>query len=314
MSWLDRYIEAVRRYLPAAQREDVGEEIRSLLQDQIDDRADGSVETGDQVALDVLREFGHPLKVAAGYQDRRVLISEPLFPIYKQVLKYLSVALLSLFVLSAVLVITGIRPAGLGIDWIWTWLLYFALITLVFHLADRQLQSVDFFARWDPRRLPPATSAVPAIPLSDSIAAIPFILVWFWLLSMISNDYSVAALLGRGESLVPSFVLWLKIQALLALATNLANVVRPWWTIPKLAIEIASSTLFVFIAGRALVLPMISGYLVGIGYVGDSAWLDDGLPGGIDLVIRGVLVTLIVVALAEIVSSVRKILKLRSAA
>ena len=37
MNWLDRYVAAVRRYLPARQRADVGEEIRSTLQEQMDE-------------------------------------------------------------------------------------------------------------------------------------------------------------------------------------------------------------------------------------------------------------------------------------
>ena len=41
MTWVDRYVAAVERSLPAAGREDVGEEIRSLLQEKLDELRKG---------------------------------------------------------------------------------------------------------------------------------------------------------------------------------------------------------------------------------------------------------------------------------
>lgn len=313
MNWLEWYVEAVRRYLPARVRDDVAEEIRSTLQERVEDAADEDGVTGEEAQLRVLREFGHPLRVAAAYQDRRVLISEPLFPIYRQAVKYIVIAMLTLYIVSSVLSMTGVVPGGLGVDLVWLGLLYFALLTLGFHLLDRHLQSADLLGRWNPRQLPPAHPDVPGIPLGDSIASIAFLLVWLWLLTGVSSETSWAALTGRADTLGVSVVLWLRIHAVLALAMNVVHLLRPWWTPWTLGAEAAISLVFLLVMARLLVQWDLAMEVLTAGYAGTSEWVRTGLPKSVNITIRGVLIAMIAISGHEIVTRIRRIRLLRKA-
>jgi len=82
MNTIDRYVNEVGRRLPRKRRADVKMELRSLLQDALDDRVEGQPTEDDVVAL--LEEFGSPEKVAASYQPSgQYLVGPELFPIFK---------------------------------------------------------------------------------------------------------------------------------------------------------------------------------------------------------------------------------------
>ena len=133
MNWLDRYIESVKRYLPERSRDDIGDELRSVLEEKMDDAKEasgGTLEAADE--LRILKEFGHPLKVASSYQEQQVLISEPLFPIYKTVIKYLLLILGTVYIASIVVEAAGwVEDVNIGLETIGLW--YFAIITLSFY-------------------------------------------------------------------------------------------------------------------------------------------------------------------------------------
>ncbi|MCX6035024.1 MAG: hypothetical protein NTV38_08625 [Chloroflexi bacterium] len=101
---IDTYVSEVGRHLPRKTRADIEAEIRSILQDMLDER---SQKTGkpvdDDLTLDVLKAYGAPEKVAATYLGERYLIGPRLYPIF-------------MLVLRIVLLVTGILAAiGLGI-------------------------------------------------------------------------------------------------------------------------------------------------------------------------------------------------------
>lgn len=72
----DRYIDAVVRTLPEAQRADVAAELRASIADQIDDRAAGG-EPADIAERGVLTALGDPDALAAGYADRPLQLIGP---------------------------------------------------------------------------------------------------------------------------------------------------------------------------------------------------------------------------------------------
>ena len=88
MDLIERYIAEVGRHLPRKQRVDVQTELRSLLQDMVEDRAQTKVEKADEeIVTAVLLEMGPPQKVAASYQSRpEYLIGPQLYPVYRFVL------------------------------------------------------------------------------------------------------------------------------------------------------------------------------------------------------------------------------------
>src|SRR5512143_4149416 len=85
---IDRYLAAVSEILPAKIRTDTVTEIRSLIQDALDDRSktEGR-EPDDKMMADVLKQFGPPEKIVAPYLPEKYLIGPRLFPTFLTVIK-----------------------------------------------------------------------------------------------------------------------------------------------------------------------------------------------------------------------------------
>ena len=88
MNLIDVYVNEVGRFLPGKNRLDIEAEIRSALQDLLDER---SRELGkpvdEELTLAVLKEYGDPQKVAESYEPERYLIGPRLYPHYIRVLQ-----------------------------------------------------------------------------------------------------------------------------------------------------------------------------------------------------------------------------------
>ncbi|NJD59469.1 MAG: hypothetical protein C3F13_08775 [Anaerolineales bacterium] len=85
---IDRYLAAVSDNLPAKQRKDTVTEIRSLIQDALEDRskAEGRAPDDEMMAA-VLKQFGPPEKIVAPYLPEKYLIGPRLFPTFMLVLR-----------------------------------------------------------------------------------------------------------------------------------------------------------------------------------------------------------------------------------
>src|SRR6202042_3621472 len=80
---LERYLQAVGKYLPEETRGDTMAELRANLLEQMDDRAEAlgrPLNDGDVAAI--LLEHGKPEKVALRYLPQRSLIGPTIFPFY----------------------------------------------------------------------------------------------------------------------------------------------------------------------------------------------------------------------------------------
>jgi hypothetical protein len=82
---VDRYVHQVGRYLPPKERAEIEAELRSQIQDQLDDRYAGSPSPEDVAT--VLAEFGHPYRMAAAYGGERYLVGPDLYPYMMTVLR-----------------------------------------------------------------------------------------------------------------------------------------------------------------------------------------------------------------------------------
>jgi hypothetical protein len=101
MSLIDRYIAELGKHLPMKNRTDIQKEIRSTLEDMLQDRCQktGS-EASEQMIVELLKEYGNPEDVAFSYLPERTLIGPQLYPIFSLV------CWIALSVLAAVLLIT----------------------------------------------------------------------------------------------------------------------------------------------------------------------------------------------------------------
>jgi hypothetical protein len=100
----NQYAVEVGRYLPRRKRKDIQIEILSLLEDSLEDKSAASGRQPDEeMAIEVLKEFGPPITFAENYHQDNTLIGPAIFPIFKPVL-YFTMALFVLqFVVGAIL-------------------------------------------------------------------------------------------------------------------------------------------------------------------------------------------------------------------
>jgi hypothetical protein len=166
MDLIDRYVNEVGVHLPANLRADVEAELRSLLNDSLDERARGTGRApDDELAADVVRAFGRPRDVAARYAPQaRYLIGPALYPGYllavRVVVAVLGVVILVLLALGQYhregdlsLVAPFVRAAGSFLSGAFFNL---SLLTLVFALVERAMQAREQAGPgWDPAKLPP---------------------------------------------------------------------------------------------------------------------------------------------------------------
>ena len=105
MKLIDRYVREIGRRLPQKSSADIEKEIRSALEDMLEDRSKKESRVVDEeMTIQVVKEYGKPEKVAASYLPERYLIGPQLFSIFWMILQ----------IVFAVLTVVAI--VGLGIN------------------------------------------------------------------------------------------------------------------------------------------------------------------------------------------------------
>ena len=192
---LDRYLYAVRRYLPAYHQDDLVAELSANLRAQMDDKQAvlGRPLTEDE-QIEVVRRHGHPILVAARYQPQHSLIGPEVFPFYWFTIKRVLPWVVGIWLLvTAVATIFGspdMQPGRhVDVGHIITGLFgavfqFLAWITIGFALLEYfkgHLSHEFTHPHWDPRKLPKADPIAdqngPHHPYADAIAGAVF-LAW----------------------------------------------------------------------------------------------------------------------------------------
>lgn len=104
MSLIDKYIAEIGKHLPRKQRADIQAEIRSTLEDMLEERKQAEGSADDALIMALLKEYGSPREVAESYVGPRYLIGPRVFPIFELVTKIV------------VAVLLAVSLAGLGIS------------------------------------------------------------------------------------------------------------------------------------------------------------------------------------------------------
>ncbi len=166
---IDRYVHEVGEHLPSRMRADVQAELRSLLMDAAEERAQRAGRPIDsEMVTKILREFGSPEEVAARYApEPQYLIGPRLFPVYKMAVGIMGLVvaalLLAFFVAGVVRTIQNPGEAvtiGQALSVVGkifhTAIFNFGLLTLVFIIVERVQQHRELTGKmWNPAALPP---------------------------------------------------------------------------------------------------------------------------------------------------------------
>jgi hypothetical protein len=270
---LDRYLTAVKFWLPKSQRDDIAAELAANLQSEIDDRAANLGRPLDDAELAaLLKQHGPPILVASRYrgEHRTVnfgpqLIGPIVFPFYWIALKISLVLLLVPGILSAVFLQGDGRTisefahalgriARLSLPALLVVTAIFALIDLNlrrFHLLEK------WGDRWDPRSLPPADRQQKQVRRSSSIAGIIFqsLFILWW---MRHSSIPVLLITKAGNQIhfapvLASLHFPILVVAFICLAQHWINLVEPGWRwLPPLSGMITS------LAGLVILYPLLT--------------------------------------------------------
>jgi hypothetical protein len=241
MDLVERYLVAIRRNLPAKRADDIVAELADDLQSRIEHRQQrlGRMLSEEETSA-MLRDFGHPLVIAARYRRHQHLIGPEVYPFY-------------LFVMKVVLTVGAVLLAGLTIVGLvlgdgnftrilaqvtrelWSFFfLAFAVVTIIFAVLERRGFPEEHLRNWIPGQLPdpldkPKSQWESALEVGFGIA---FLLWWTGVVTIprIGGDDAVRVVAAPiwTEFYVPILVI-----AAAQLAVNLMEWVRPRWKTAK---------------------------------------------------------------------------------
>jgi hypothetical protein len=234
MDLIDRYLAAVKSYLPQKQH-DVVAELADEILSTIEERQTGLARPLTPAEVEgVIREHGHPMVVAGRYLPRQYLIGPDLFPTYWYTLRTAIwvVLLVWVGVASLEFLTTGRWVQTMAhLYWRliqWT-LLVVGSVTITFAVLDSKRVKLRFLTDWNPAALP-AVDDGQVISRAESLVGIvwhlAFLLWWLGFIPISVGAPPPFALSPLWQALSPAIVGWM----LLVLAQLTVDLIRPWWT------------------------------------------------------------------------------------
>ena len=272
MNLIDKYIAEVGKHLPRKQRADIEAEIRSTLEDMLEERKQANGQISEAEVIELLKEYGAPRKVAESYVGPNYLIGPRVYPTFELVTRIV------------VIVLFGLALAGLGLGLAkssWTGpeflktvgesalgllgglITAFGNIVLVFAILERVLPAKEFEEeeKWDPVEL--AREPDPdRVKFGEQIGETFFLVLFLVIFNLYpgligigffnENDWVfISPILTHAFF---SYLPWLNILILLQLGLNIFLLRRGWW---NTGLRIANIVLE--LAGIALAVAMLRG-------------------------------------------------------
>ncbi len=257
MELIERYLQAVKFWLPKEQKQDILAELRDDIHAQMEAQETelGRLLTDSEVEA-LLKQRGRPLLVATRYLPQEYLIGPALFPIYLFVLKVVALCYLVPWVLvwiGMLIYSPGYRAvqgahswvSAVGSLWGSLWLTAFVttgVVTIVFAVLERTQAKSHFLEDWDPRKLPPVRDPN-RIRLFDSIVELVvnlFVFGW-WAQNMASPIVLNHPALRITLAPVWSYFFWgFLVISLVNASLAVVNLMRPYSTKLRASIRLAS--------------------------------------------------------------------------
>jgi len=169
MQLVERYLQAVKFWLPKQQKDDILAELSADIQSQIEDRESSLGRALKETEIeDILKQRGRPCLVASRFRPQESLVGPVLYPIYLFCLKCALLGYLFPW-LVVTLIILIVRPSFSASQsfpaWFMTlatvsghlWTMAFVAagtITLIFAILERVQAKSHWLENWNPRKLP----------------------------------------------------------------------------------------------------------------------------------------------------------------
>jgi hypothetical protein len=216
MNLLDRYLLAVKKYLPWKRQDDILAELKANLESQLEEKEGelGRPLTPDEMH-DWVKHLGAPMVMAGRYQPQQYLIGPTIFPMYWWVMRLaLGWCLVIYAVIKAVEIVTN-SPTGtaviravLGAPWAllvtaaWVTAVFAAVEFAATHSLMKFPANIVGHIDWSPGSLPTAdevgSEGKRPRSYAHTVAEVVFGFLWLiWLLLIPSHPY---LLMGPGAA------------------------------------------------------------------------------------------------------------------
>jgi hypothetical protein len=290
MELIDRYLNAIRRNLPRDRAHDITAELRDVIASHVEacEEGLGRALSPDEVK-NFLKEFGHPLVVAARYRSQQYLIGPDAFPFYLSVLRIvlsvvaiaLGVAAVANILFNHMSVLHALAQA-VGSLWI-SALTSSAIVTIVFAVLERNGFPTDHVRDWNPAELPDVEDRQPG-PWESAIEVAFSIVLLTWWGGLVRLPFSAGGSNFRIEAAPIFTTLYWPIFALIAarLVHNLVQWLRPRWRRMRVALAALTTV------GGLILLAILyrAGQWATIVSTGMDAQQAAALQGSLNLVIK----------------------------
>ena len=258
MDLIERYLQAVKFWLPAKQKDDIiaelAEDIRAQVEEQ--EAALGRPLNDNEVEA-LLKARCSPVQAANQYLPQESLIGPGLFPIYRLVLKILALC----YFVPWLLVWVGLvcfsssyrANQSFGALWGGFWVPAFitaGMVTLAFAILERTQAKTKLLDEWNPRKLPAVRdpNVIPRAGSAIEIALYVIIVSWF------AGNLASPVIVNRPSfqlTLAPAWTYFFWGSMILTFASaalSAVSLLHPYWTlrraVARLLIDVAGSGIF----------------------------------------------------------------------
>jgi len=330
MNLIDKYIAEVGKHLPRKNRADIEAEIRSTLEDMLEERKQGQAPENEALVVELLKEYGAPRKVAESYIGPRYLIGPRMYPIFEMVTRIVLVVLVAVALaglgiglarssVSGPEVLKTVGESALGL---FSGLITaFGNIVLVFAILERVLPSKEFEKEtedWDPAEL--ANEPDPdRVKFGEQIFEIIFLVLFLVILNLYPGVIGFGFFdEGNWTFISPiltgvffSYLPWINILFLLQIVFSVYLLRQGWWNtglrIGNILLELASIALAVVMLRGPALMALTPEQLAGTP-LADAA---DFFAKGANLLPALVLTIVIVVSSIEVAQMIYHLVKSR---
>jgi hypothetical protein len=323
MNLIDRYVSEVSDRLPEKMRDDLSKEIRSLIEDTLEDRAKetGKAVTDEGLVTEVLKGFGSPEKMAASYLPPRYLIGPRLYPIFWLVLRIVLGIVAIVFVVQLGVTLAATASSftdGLGIfirsliQFMWVVLVTLGKVVFIFAIIEWLMPKIsrEKEKAWDPRSMD-SHREKDKISLTESIAGIVFTFIVILLFNFYPQWVGVGTFIDDRFTMMPmltdaffKFLPALNIIWVLELVKGAILIRESKWTAFTRWMDI-----ILRLAGIGIVITMLVGNPIAVLPTGSVLASEPDLAGMFKYFVSGILVVIAAASGWDVIRTLYRMIK-----